>query len=175
MPRLLLHTCCAPCASGCIERLFAEEREFTLYFSNSNIGTREEFEKRLDAVCKLVSAFHLDLLVDDYDHERWIEEISRIEHYADLPERGIRCSACFDFSLGRTARKASELGMNFATTLTVSPHKKSALIFEIGNRHPHFESYDFKKRDGFRRSLVLSRELELYRQNFCGCEFSYRA
>ena len=65
--------------------------------------------------------------------------------------------------------------MNFATTLTVSPHKKSALIFDIGGRHDHFEAYDFKKRDGFKRSLTLSRELELYRQNFCGCEFSIRA
>lgn len=175
MNELLLHTCCAPCASGCIERLFAEEREFTLYFSNSNIGSREEFEKRLDAVNKLVSAFHLKLLVDDYDHEQWLDHVSGVENYATLPERGMRCSVCFDFSLGRTARKAAELGMNFATTLTVSPHKKSALIFDIGGRHDHFEAYDFKKRDGFKRSLTLSQELELYRQNFCGCEFSIRA
>ena len=69
MSKLLLHTCCAHCASGCVERLFAEEREFVLYFSNSNINTKEEFGKRLDAVCKLAGAFQLDVLVDEYDHE----------------------------------------------------------------------------------------------------------
>lgn len=174
MSKLLLHTCCAPCASGCVERLFAEEREFVLYFSNSNINTKEEFGKRLDAVCKLAGAFQLDVLVDEYDHESWLAHVAQVEEYAAQPERGLRCSACFDFSLGRTARKAAELGMSFATTLTVSPHKNSALIFRIAEVHPHFEAYNFKKQDGFKRSLELSRELELYRQNYCGCEFSFR-
>lgn len=174
MSKLLLHTCCAPCVSGCVERLFAEEREFVLYFSNSNINTEEEFEKRLDAVCKFARAFQLEVLTDEYDHDAWLAHVARVEDYAAQPERGRRCSACFDFSLGRSARKAAELGMNFATTLTVSPHKNSALIFRIAEVHPHFEAYNFKKQDGFKRSLVLSRELGLYRQNFCGCEFSFR-
>ena len=77
MKKLLLHTCCAPCASGCIERLVAEEREVTLYFSNSNINAAEEFEKRLETVCKFAKAFQLEVLVDDYDHAAWFRR-SRI-------------------------------------------------------------------------------------------------
>ncbi len=174
MPKLLLHTCCAPCASGCVERLFAEEREFLLYFSNSNINTNGEFEKRLEAVYRLAEVFRLDVLVDRYDHDAWRNHVSRVADFANQPERGARCGACFDYSLGRSAQKAAELGMNFATTLTVSPHKNSDFIFGIAKPYAHFEPYNFKKQDGFKRSLALSRELELYRQNFCGCEFSFR-
>ena len=174
MEKLLLHTCCAPCASGCIERLVAEEREVTLYFSNSNINAAEEFEKRLETVCKFAKAFQLEVLVDDYDHAAWLAHVSQVADYAHQPERGLRCAACFGYSLGRAAKKAEELGMNFTTTLTVSPHKNSSLIFRIAEPYAHFEAYNFKKRDGFKRSLVLSRELELYRKNYCGCEFSFR-
>ena len=125
MKTLLLHTCCAPCASGCIERLIAEERDVTLYFSNSNINTAEEFEKRLETVYRFAKAFHLEVLVDDYDHASWLTHVSQVADYALRPERGLRCAACFGYSLGCTAKKAEELGMNFATTLTVSQHKNS--------------------------------------------------
>lgn len=174
MKKLLLHTCCAPCASGCIERLLEEKREIVLFFSNSNIATETEFEKRLGSVRKFASVFSLELIVDPYRHQDWLAHVSAVEDFAQQPERGKRCTACFAWSLGRTAEKALDLDMNFTTTLTVSPHKNSDTIFRLCETDPRFEPYNFKKRDGFKRSLELSRELELYRQNFCGCEFSRR-
>jgi len=158
-----------------VERLFAEQRGVTLYFSNSNINSREEYEKRWNEVRKFADHFQLSRLADPYDHEAWLAHVSKVPGFASLPERGLRCHACFQWSLDRTAAKAKELGMNFSTTLTVSPHKDSRLIFAIAEKHPHFEPYNFKKQDGFKRSLELSRELNLYRQNYCGCEFSLRS
>ena len=173
-PALLLHVCCAPCASACIERLLAEDRQVTLYFSNSNIVSEAEFEKRLVCVRQLAEHHGLELIVDPYDHASWTAQISEVPDYAALPEGGARCGRCFAWSLGRAAAEAERRGMNFCTSLTVSPHKNSRLIFEIGTRWRHFECYDFKKRDGFKRSLELSRQFGFYRQNFCGCEFSVR-
>ena len=168
---LLLHVCCAPCAAGCVERLIAEDREVTLYFSNSNIATEEEFARRLVSVEALARIFRLPLEVDPYDHAAWLERVAGLEAE---PEKGARCPVCFGFSLERAARRAAELGVGFATTLTVSPHKSSRVIFEAGARWEHCEPYDFKKRDGFRRSRELARQYEFYMQNFCGCEFSLR-
>lgn len=170
--QLLLHTCCAPCASGCLDKI--RERDVTLFFSNSNLNTEEEYEKRLENVRILADRFSLKLLVDPYDHQAWLDHVSRVPEYETAPERGSRCAACFSFSLGRTAAMAEQLDMNFATTLTVSPHKNSKLIFSIGGVSPRFEPIDFKKNDGFLKSLRLSKELGLYRQNFCGCEFSFQ-
>ena len=170
--KILLHVCCAPCATSCVERLLLEKRDVTLYFSNSNINTEEEFEKRLHYVKKLASFHDLPLEIDPYRHSDWLDHIQSFE---SEPEKGMRCVKCFDWSFGRTAAKANELGIaNFATTLTVSPHKISKVIFETGAKYEGFEEYDFKKKDGFRRSLELTKEYEFYRQNFCGCEFSIR-
>ncbi len=177
MKKLLLHTCCAPCASGCLDRLIKEEkREIVLYFSNSNLSDAEEFDRRLNAVRILADFYDLQVFVDEYRHSDWTSSVSAsVPDYAACPERGPRCRACFAYSLGRTAAKAERLDMTFATTLTVSPHKNSALIFQVGSSlSPRFENYDFKKKDGFRISLERSRALGLYRQNYCGCEFSKR-
>lgn len=170
--KLLLHICCAPCACGCLDKL--QEREVTLYFSNSNLSSAEEFEKRLENVRIFAERFDFPLIVDPYDHAAWLNAVSAVPDFAQAPERGVRCAACFKYNLERTAAKAEEAGMNFATTLTVSPHKSSKLIFSIGSRFSHFEAIDFKKNDGFLKSMRLSKELNLYRQNFCGCEFSLR-
>ena len=170
LPPLLLHICCAPCGGGCVERLLAGGRKVTLFYSNSNIGTEEEFERRLASVKVLSEAFHVPLLVDSYDHSAWLEWIAGLENE---PEKGARCTKCFGFSLGRTAAKASELGMNFATTLTVSPHKNSKVIFSVGTQWEHFECLDFKKQNGFLRGRQIARELGFYLQGFCGCEFSF--
>lgn len=175
MKKLLLHVCCAPCASACVERLLESERDIVLFFSNSNIHTEEEFEKRLFHVRRLAEIHSLELLVDEYDHAAWLRSVSMVADYAVQPEGGRRCRACFSFSLGRAAARAEELGMNFATTLTVSPHKNSRLIFEVGGAFSGFEPWDFKKKDGFKRSIELSKHYGFYRQNFCGCEFSFRA
>ena len=170
--KILLHACCGPCAAASVERLLENGREVVLYFSNSNINSREEFDKRLEAADKLAKHFNVKLEVDPYDHDAWLEYIWGLE---SEPEKGRRCVKCFDWSLGRASLKASELGIdNFATTLTVSPHKISQLIFEAGEKYQGFEAWDFKKKDGFRRTMQLSRELGLYCQNYCGCEFSIR-
>ena len=169
---LLLHICCAPCGGGCVERLLGEERTVRLYYSNSNLASPEEFERRLDSVKLLARHFGVELEVDPYDHAAYLAVVAGLE---DEPERGARCAKCFAFNLGRTARRAAELKLPFATTLTVSPHKDSAVIFAAGGKYPNFEAIDFKKRDGFRNSNRIARELGFYRQNFCGCEFSLRA
>ena len=95
-----------------------------------------------------------------------------LEKAPEFPEGGARCRLCFEWSLARTAEAALKEGMNFCTTLTVSPHKSSRVIFEAGARFPGFEPWDFKKKDGFKKSVELSRRYGLYRQNFCGCGFS---
>ena len=169
MSDILLHICCAPCGGGCVERLLAEGRTPLLYYSNGNLASVEEFERRLDSVEVLAKHFGVPLEVDPYDHAAYLERVAGLENE---PERGLRCRECFRYNLGRAARRAAELQLPFATTLTVSPHKSSALIFEVGGEWKHFEAIDFKKRDGFLRSNQIARELGFYRQQFCGCEFS---
>jgi len=170
--KILLHVCCAPCATACVERLLANDRDVSLYFSNSNINSKAEFEKRLSYVEKIAGFFDVGLEIDTYQHDDWLEHVRGLENEA---EKGLRCVKCFDWSLRRTAQKAVKDGIeNFATSLTVSPHKNSRVIFEVANQHSGFELWDFKKQDGFRRSRELSEKFELYRQNYCGCEFSIR-
>ena len=170
--RLLLHICCAPCACGCLEHLREAGVEFAFYFSNSNLNSHDEFLRRYEAAQTLAAAENIELLLDPYDHAAWLD---RTQTLADEPERGKRCAICFDWSLSRTALAAEEFGFDeFATSLTVSPHKPSKLIFEIGSRYERFTPWDFKKRDGFKKGNRRAGELDLYRQNFCGCEFSYR-
>ena len=167
---LLLHVCCAPCAGGCVDRLLKEEnRKVVLFYSNSNINTAEEFELRLESVRKLAAVYGLELVVDPYDHEAWLKHISGMENE---PERGARCPLCFGWSLKRTAEYAASRNMGFATSLTVSPHKNSKVIFEVASQYPGFEAWDFKKRDGFKRSREIAVANGFYLQNFCGCEFS---
>lgn len=170
-PMLLLHVCCAPCAAGCVERLLETGREVRLYYSNSNITTKEEFERRLDSVERLAGIFGLALEVDPYDHDGWQGRGRRLRIRA-----GARAalSALLRLVARADAGRAAALGANFATTLTVSPHKPSRVIFETASIWKHFEPWDFKKKDGFRRSRELAREHGFYLQNFCGCEFSER-
>lgn len=170
--KILLHVCCAPCASACVESLLAEGREVTLYFSNSNLNCRAEFERRLSAVERLAGIFGVRLEIDPYRHRRWLEAVRGLEAE---PEKGRRCLNCFAWNLERAARRAAAMKLAaFTTTLTVSPQKNSRQVFEAGRPYPGFEARDFKKRDGFRRSVELSAEFGLYRQNYCGCEFSLR-
>ena len=173
-PALLLHVCCAPCASACVERLLAEERRITLYFSNSNIVSDAEYQKRLDCVKQLADHYKLELIIDPYDHGSWKAHVSQLEGYELAPEGGARCVKCFEWSLGRAAAEAEKRGMHFCTSLTVSPHKNANVIFAVGRKWSSFEPYDFKKQDGFKRSLELSCQFGFYRQEFCGCEYSVR-
>lgn len=168
----LLHICCAPCGGGCVERLKREENVTpVLYYSNSNLCSKEEFDRRLESVKILAEAYNLRLEVDPYDHEAWLKAVSGFE---DAPERGARCEKCFAFNLARAAARAQETESCFATTLTVSPMKSSRTIFAIGENLPGFKPWDFKKKEGYKLSCTIAAELKFYRQNFCGCEFSKR-
>ncbi len=178
--RVLLHTCCGPCASACIPRLKDEGHEVALYFSNCNIDTAEEFAKRLAAAQTLAAHEDVRLYADTYDHARWLREVAA--GYENEPEKGARCDRCFQFSLTRALAFAREQDFDaVATSLTVSPHKPSQRIFAAGERacalgagagNVVLLKADFKKREGFKLSVQRAAELNLYRQNYCGCEFS---
>ena len=167
--RLLLHVCCGPCATHSVEALQAEY-ELTLFFSNSNISPRSEYDRRLADAERLASICAVPLVVDEYDHAAWLRGIAGLE---DQPERGLRCERCFAFNLTRAAGYAREHGFDiFTTTLTISPHKNSSTIMNIGARIGPFLAIDLKKKHGFKHSIELSEAYGLYRQDYCGCEFS---
>ncbi|MBR7121144.1 MAG: epoxyqueuosine reductase QueH [Lentisphaeria bacterium] len=170
MRELFLHICCAPCGGGCIRHPdLSPGRNITLVYSNSNLDSETEFEKRLHEVKRLAAFYELQLIVDPYDHEAWLQAVRGLENE---PEGGKRCQKCFEFNLKRTSKFAGE--KSFATTLTVSPRKASAAIFEIGMKYPNFEKVDFKKKNGYLTGRNFALEQGFYRQNYCGCEFSRR-
>ena len=143
-----------------------------LFFSNSNIFPHQEFLKRYENLLIVAEKYNLEVFIDDYDHDAWRRWVEGLEAE---PEHGKRCQKCFRFNLMRAERKAKELGISsFCTTLTVSRFKKSATIFSEGQDLDGFEMIDFKKKDGFTKSVKLAKEMNLYRQDYCGCEFSRR-
>lgn len=168
--------CCGPCASACLERLRAEGHEVSLFFSNANIAPEDEYKRRFDTACKLASATNTPIVEDSgVSHQEWLKEVA--SGLESEREGGERCKRCFAFNLRRAAEFARENGFDeFTTSLTVSPHKRSALVFEAGKEAggEAFLAEDFKKRNGFLRSIELSEAMELYRQDYCGCEFSLR-
>ena len=171
--KILIHCCCAPCAAPAVERVMLDNYEVALYFSNSNIYPREEYDKRLRYLRQLADIYEVIVEEDCYDHQAWLDAVKGLE---DEPEKGRRCQKCFEFNLHRTAKLAEEHGYPyFTTTLTLSPHKISRTIFAIGEQLPGYLPYDFKKKNGFLRSLALTDQWHIYRQNYCGCEFSYRS
>ncbi|EWM54670.1 epoxyqueuosine reductase QueH [Ruminococcus flavefaciens] len=178
-PSLLLHACCAPCSSHTLTVL---DRYFriTLYFCNPNIAPEEEFAFRLAELKRLVKEMGLAIPVveEEYDPQPFYELAKGLE---DLPERGERCRKCIEYRLRMAGNKAKELGCDlFTTTLTISPHKDCTFINECGGRLqdevgvPYLFS-DFKKHEGYKHSIELSRQYNLYRQNYCGCVYSKRA
>ncbi len=171
---LLLHVCCGPCACGCLDPVLETGRRVILYFSNSNLNSQAEYERRLEAAQIAAKHWNAELLADAWDHDGWLESLKSIPDFGACPERGLRCGGCFHWQLARTAEKAAELGCNFTTTLTVSPYKNTAMIHEIGRGWANFEAWDFKKNGGYARSKAISRDLGIYRQDYCGCEFSLR-
>jgi len=169
---ILLHTCCGPCGTVPVRRLCSDGYKVILYFSNSNIYPEDEYKRRLFHARTLAEASALELIEDTYEHESWLDFVKGFENE---PEKGLRCERCFEYNLKKTSTCSRRLGIpSFTTTLTVSRHKPSKVIFRIGEKFPGFEPMDFKKKDGFSRSIQLSRALNLYRQNYCGCEFSMR-
>ena len=177
--KTLLHTCCGPCASACVPRLKDLGRDVTMLFANSNIDTREEFEKRLHEAEKLAKVDGVKIVALPYDHDEWLREVAA--GYEHEPEKGARCVRCFRYNLSKAAAYAAAHGFDeFTTSLTVSPHKVSPVVFAAGREAaamgtvPAFLEVDFKKKDGFLRSLKRSSELGPYRQAYRGCEFSRR-
>lgn len=172
-PRLLLHSCCGPCSSYVLEYL-SDYFDITLFFYNPNIQPAEEYEKRLSAQKQLLERAKyknpVAFLAGEYDPQRFFEAVKGLEN---CREGGARCEKCFELRLSKAAEIAKKGGFDyFATTLTVSPHKNAVLINEIGGRYQNYLPSDFKKREGYKRSIILSKEYELYRQGYCGCIFS---
>ncbi|MBR3173314.1 MAG: epoxyqueuosine reductase QueH [Eubacterium sp.] len=179
-PTLLLHACCAPCSSYCLEYL-SKTFDITVLFYNPNIESEMEFNKRVDELirfideCRSIEGVNLEIL--DYDNSEFYNAVEGLE---DEKEGGVRCFKCYELRLRKTAEYAKEHNFEYiTTTLTISPHKNSEKINEIGLKVADeyglkYLLSDFKKNDGFKRSIELSKEYDLYRQSFCGCEFSKR-
>lgn len=169
---ILLHVCCGPCSTASIERLIAEGWQLVLYFPNSNVYPESEHTVRYEQLLKVASLHGLPVIKGEYDHDRWLAFISGLEAEE---EGGARCSRCFAYNLQEAHDKAVELGIeHFTTTLSVSRFKRSAQIFAAGEPFGGFEPIDFKKKGGFEQSTRLAKEMGLYRQHYCGCEFSMR-
>lgn len=173
--KILIHACCGICSGYPISLLKEMGYEPVVYFCNPNLDTEEEYNKRLEAQ-KIVCMYHwVELIQEEYNHEKFLQEIKGLEYE---PERGKRCDKCIELRLRQTAIKAKELGITkFTTSLVISPHKNYDKISLIGEKTAgdiEYISIDFKKKDGFLKTNKLSKELGLYRQNYCGCEFSSR-
>ena len=173
-PRLALHSCCGPCSSYVIEYLL-QYFDITVFFYNPNIHPESEYAHRLAEQKRLCEIMGVPCVDGDYDTQSFFACVKGLENER---EGGARCERCFKLRLEYTAKKAKALGFDlFATTLTVSPHKNAQLINDIG--YDISQKYgidwlpsDFKKRSGYLRSIRLSEQYGLYRQNYCGCVFS---
>ncbi len=180
IPRVLLHSCCAPCSSYVIEYL-SKYFYITILYYNPNISPVVEYEKRKAEQIRLIhsmdTVYPVDIMDCDYDNDLYEKSICGLENE---PERGLRCNVCFRLRLSKTAKLALDNGFDyFGTTLTVSPYKNSSLINSIGldlekEYGVSFLVADFKKKNGYKRSIELSLEYHLYRQNYCGCKYSKR-
>ena len=178
VPTLLIHACCAPCSSYVLEYLSQYFHIIILYY-NPNITSVEEYNYRLSEEKRLIDElpvkYPVKLIAGDYNPESFFDAVKGLERE---PEGGKRCEVCFELRLREAAEKCREIGADyFLTTLTISPLKNAELINSIGEKLA--EEYgvkylpsDFKKKNGYKRSIELSREYDLYRQNYCGCVFS---
>lgn len=180
VPRLLLHSCCAPCSSYVLEYL-SQYFEITVLYYNPNIFPEEEYRKRVEEqqrlIAELPAKHSISFVEGRYQPEEFFTVAKGLE---DVPEGGERCRKCFQLRLEETAKLAAEGKYDYyTTTLSISPLKNAQALNEIGQELatvyeiPYLPS-DFKKRGGYQRSIELSREYELYRQNFCGCVYSMR-
>lgn len=184
MQKLLLHACCAPCSSHCLEQLCKEYR-VTVFYYNPNISLGIEYEKRVAEEKRLIAAFNeeisegkregtpIDIIEGEYEPEKFYEAVKGLEH---LGENSERCYKCFELRLRETAKLMKDFDL-FTTTLTISPLKNAEKLNEIGEAlaaeyGTQWLYSNFKKKDGYKRSIELSKQYNLYRQDFCGCAFS---
>lgn len=177
--KILLHSCCAPCSTAVIERIY-DEYDITILYYNPNIYPEEEYIKRKNEEIKYLkhlneNGYKISMLDCDYESEKFYE---KTKGYENEREGGARCTICFRLRLEKTAELAKEHNFDlFGTTLTVSPHKNAELINLIGlalekETGVKFLVSNFKKQNGYKRSVELAKENNLYRQNYCGCEFA---
>lgn len=177
-PSLLLHACCAPCSSYCLEYL-SDYFKITVFFYNPNISPESEYAHRVSEEKRLISSLavknKIDFIEGEFNPSDFYDAVKGFE---DVKEGGERCFRCYRLRLEETAKLAGRLGFDyFTTTLTISPLKNAAKINEIGEELAekygvrHLPS-DFKKKEGYKRSLELSKQFSLYRQDYCGCAFS---
>ena len=178
VPTLLLHSCCAPCSSYVLEYL-SNYFKITILYYNPNISPVEEFYKRVEEQKRLISLlktkYPVSLIEGDYDNNLFEDTVKGLENE---PERGKRCYACYELRLRQCAKIAKDRGFDyFTTTLSISPYKNSNWINEIGSKleqdyKVNYLYADFKKKNGYKRSIELSNIYHLYRQNYCGCIYS---
>lgn len=173
--KILLHACCGICSAYPISLLQNLDYKVIVYFCNPNLSDIEEFKKRLEAQEKVCNHYKCELIIESYNHLEYIRYINGLENE---PEKGIRCDKCIELRLLKTAQKAKELNIKtYTTSLTISPHKNYEKILSIGEKYAQefnliYPELNFKKKDGFLKTNKISKELNLYRQNFCGCEFA---
>lgn len=179
-PKLLIHACCGPCSSYVIEYL-SKYFDITIFFYNPNIYPINEFVRRHDELNRFISEFNknnneeIKLLIHDYDPKVFYESIRGLEHAG---EKSRRCYNCYKLRMTKSAKYAKENNFDyFTTTLSISPYKNANWINEIGKKIENkidikYLYSDFKKKNGYKRSLELSKEYNLYRQEYCGCVYS---
>ena len=173
---MLVHICCAPDALYVLQ-LLKDEYEVSGYFYNPNIYPQEEYDLRLEETRKVADTFGASLIEGEYDSQRWY---GLTEKFKDEPEKGRRCDICYAMRLEKTAQKAAELGFDvFTTVMSLSPWKKADVLNRQGRMFARrygldFLEADFKKKDGFTKSVRMSKDYGLYRQDYCGCEYSRR-
>lgn len=179
-PKILLHSCCAPCSTYTLEYL-TQFAEVTVYYDNPNIHPRMEFERRKLVQQQFIADFNektgnqVTFIAAEYEPSQWLKVVKDLK---DAPEGGARCTLCYSYRLDRVAKKAQELDFDyFGSALTISPHKNAQTINELGFdiQHIYDVSYlpsDFKKRSGYARSVEMCQEYDVYRQCYCGCLFA---
>ncbi len=171
---ILLHICCGICAGHSVEYLRDKRFEIKGFFYNPNIYPLEEYKRRLEVAQTVAQNLGFELIEGPYEENDWLRETSKLK---DEPEGGKRCSVCFGMRLIKTSDKANQLNIPyFTTTLTISPHKNTSVINKIGKQinQQYFLEYDFKKKDGFRKTMEFAKRLNLYRQDYCGCIYSMK-
>ena len=180
VPTLLLHSCCAPCSSYVLEYL-SQYFEITIFYYNPNIGKEEEYKKRVEEQKRLIESLPakhpIYFMEGEYEPEKFYDAVKGYEKYE---EGGERCFICYEMRLRESAKIAKEKGFDyFTTTLSISPLKNATKLNEIGHKlsseyEVEYLYSDFKKKNGYKRSIELSKEYDLYRQDYCGCVYSVR-
>ena len=175
--KILIHACCGICSAYPILNLKELNFEPVVYFYNPNIYPESEYNKRLEAEKILCQYHNCELIIEEYIQDEFFSAVSGLENE---PERGRRCDVCFNLRLKKTAQKALDLKIkNFTTSIVISPHKNFSKLTEIGKSIAkefdlNYIDIDFKKKDGFLKTNKLSKDLGIYRQNYCGCKYSIR-